>query len=189
MIKGIIAMENITLFDVASVGLILFLGIKGILRGFVKEFFALVGIIGGIYFGSRYAQKVGEYLDLNFLNLTNKSSLYLIGFIAVFIAFWVIASVLGSFLSSLVNSTSGIIDKILGFVVGAGKIFFIISVMVYILSSINIIKDKTDSMFKNSFMYPIYLKYGHMIVKLDKNKEIQKKVEQKIQIKESNTTK
>jgi membrane protein required for colicin V production len=81
-------MENITMFDVASVGLILFLGIKGILRGFVKEFFSLVGIIGGIYYGSRYAQAVGNYLDTNFLNLQNKSSLYLIGFIALFTTFW-----------------------------------------------------------------------------------------------------
>jgi len=181
-------MENITLFDVASIGLILFLGIKGILRGFVKEFFALVGIIGGIYYGSRYAQSVGTYLDTNFLNLQNKSSLYLIGFIALFIIIWFLASVIGSFLSSIVNSNGiGFIDKIFGFIVGAAKIFFIISVMVYILSSINILKDKTDSMFKNSVMFPIFLKYGSTIVKLDKPQKIMKK--EKIEILEVNSTK
>jgi membrane protein required for colicin V production len=182
-------MENITMFDIASVGLILFLGIKGILRGFVKEFFALVGIIGGIYYGSRYAQAIGNYLDTNFLNLQNKSSLYLIGFIALFIAFWFISSVIGSFLSSIVNSSGvGIIDKLFGFIVGAAKIFFIISVMIYILSSINILKDKTNSMFKDSFMYPIFLKYGNMIVKLDKPKALTQKKE-KIEIIETNSTK
>ena len=182
-------MENITMFDVVSVGLILFLGIKGILRGFVKEFFALVGIIGGIYYGSRYAQTVGNYLDINFLNLQNKSSLYLIGFIALFIAFWFISSLIGSFLSSIVNSNGiGVIDKFFGFIIGAIKIFFIISVMVYILSSINILKDKTDSMFKNSLMYPVFLKYGNMIVKLDKPQaNIQKK--DKIEILDQNSSK
>ncbi len=183
-------MENFTTFDIASIGLILFLGIKGILRGFVKEFFALVGIIGGIYIGSRYALRVGEYIDVNFLNIQNKSSLYLLGFIVVFIAFWFISSIIGSFFSSLVNSNgSGIVDKILGFLVGSAKIFFIISIMVYILSSINVLKEKTNSFFKGSFMYPIFLKYGNEIVKLDKNKKIETKVKQKIEILENNITK
>jgi membrane protein required for colicin V production len=181
-------MGSITLFDIVSVALILFLGIKGVLRGFLKELFALVGIIGGIYFGSRYAQKIGEYLDVNFLNLSNKSALYLVGFIAVFVIFWFLASMLGSFLSSLAGGVSGVIDKLLGFVVGAGKIFFIISIMIYILSSINIIKDKTDSMFKNSVMYPIYLKYGNKIVQLDKSK-LKKDVKQKIEITDRNSSK
>ena len=170
MRKGIIAMENITLFDVASVGLILFLGIKGILRGFLKEFFALVGIIGGIYFGSRYAQKVGEYLDLNFLNLTNKSSLYLIGFITVFIAFWFIASLLGSFLSSLVNSPSGFIDKLAGFIVGSAKIFLVFSILAVTLSNIEFIKDKANEYMNKSFMYPIFIETGAYIVKMDSKK-------------------
>jgi len=183
-------MENITLFDVATIGLILFLGIKGILRGFIKEFFALVGIIGGIYYGSRYAQAVGNYLDINFLNLQNKSSLYLIGFIALFIGFWFVSSLIGSFLSSIINSGgSSIFDKIFGFIVGAAKIFFIISVMVYILSSINVLKEKTDSMFKNSMMYPIFLKYGNIIVKLDKNKDIKKSIQENIKITDTNSSK
>jgi len=182
-------MEKITMFDIASIGLILFLGIKGILRGFVKEFFALVGIIGGIYYGSRYAQSVGNYLDSNFLNLQNKSSLYLIGFIALFISFWFISSLIGSFLSSIVNSNGiGLIDKIFGFLVGSAKIFFIISVMVYILSSINILKEKTNSIFKNSVMFPIFLKYGNEIVKLDKSTQKTIKKE-KIEILEVNSTK
>lgn len=183
-------MENITVFDIATIGLILFLGIKGILRGFVKEFFALVGIIGGIYIGSRYALKVGDYIDINFLNIQNKSSLYLVGFIVVFITFWFISSIIGSFFSSLINSNgSSIVDKILGFIVGSTKIFFIISIMIYILSSINVLKEKTHSMFKGSFMYPIFLKYGNEIVKLDKNKKIQTKVKEKIDILENNITK
>jgi len=183
-------MEKFTMFDIASVGLMLFLGVKGILRGFIKEFFALVGIIGGIYIGSRYAQSVGNYLDVNFLNITNKSSLYLIGFIVVFVAFWFISSILGAFISSLINSSgSGIVDKILGFIVGSAKIFFIISIMVYILSSIEILKSKTNSLFKGSFMYPIFLKYGNDIVKLDKNKKIQEKVKKKLEVIENNITK
>lgn len=180
-------MESLTLFDIASVGFILFLGIKGILRGFIKEFFGLIGIIGGIYIGSRYASKVGEYIDINFLNLDNKSALYLIGFIVVFILFWLIASLLGSLFSNIANMNgAGIIDKILGFIVGGAKIFFIISIMIYILSSINLIKDRTTSLFKDSVIYPIYLEYGEKIVKLDKDQKIQNKIKEKIEILDAN---
>ena len=38
-------------------------------------------------------------------------------------------------------------------------------------------------------MYPTYLKYGKEIVKLDKNKKIQTKVEEKVKITENNETK
>jgi len=183
-------MENFTMFDIASIALMLFLGIKGILRGFIKEFFSLVGIIGGIYVGSRYAQSVGNYLDVNFLNITNKSSLYLIGFITVFIAFWFVASLLGSFISSVINSSGGgVFDKLLGFIVGSAKIFFIISIMIYILSSISVLKEKTAKFFEGSTMYPIFLKYGNEIVKLDKDKKIQTKVKKKLEIIENNITK
>ncbi len=183
-------MQHFNTFDIISIALVLFLGLKGILRGFVKEFFALVGIIGGIYFGSRYALKVGEYIDINFLNIQNKSSLYLIGFIVVFISFWFISSILGSFFSKIVNSNgSGVVDKIFGFLVGSAKIFFIISIMIYIISSIEVLKTKTTSYFQNSFMYPIFLKYGKAIVKLDRDKKIQTKVKESIKIIENNITK
>ena len=162
-------MENITIFDVAAIGLILFLGLKGILRGFIKEFFSFVGIIGGIFVGSKYAQTVGNYLDINFLHVNNKSSLFLIGFITVFLTFWIIATIIGNLLSSLI-STENIIGKFLGFLVSSLKIFFIFSIMIYILSNINIIKDKTNSIFHKSFMYPIFIEYGKKIIKLNKNK-------------------
>ncbi len=38
-------------------------------------------------------------------------------------------------------------------------------------------------------MYPIFLKYGNEIVKLDKNKKIETKVKESIKIIENNTTK
>jgi len=161
-------MENVSLLDLVSILLILFLGIKGILRGFVKEVFGLIGIIGGIYIASKYAQVGGEYLDANFLNLQNKASVYLIGFIAVLILFWIVATFLGSMLGKLVNSSGlGIVDKILGFVVGGAKIFLIFSVIIYVLSSIGIFKSSLNSIFEGSMMYPIYKEVGSKIVQID----------------------
>ena len=161
-------MENVSLLDLVSIALILFLGIKGILRGFVKEVFGLVGIIGGIFIASKYAEPAGLYLDTNFLNLANKGSLYLIGFISVLLLFWMFATFVGSLLGKLVNSSGlGIVDKILGFVVGGAKIFLIFSVIIYVLSNIGIFRSSLNSMFEGSMMYPIYKEWGAKIVQID----------------------
>ncbi len=161
-------MENVSLLDLVSISLILFLGIKGILRGFVKEVFGLIGIIGGIYVASKYAQAAGEFADANFLNLQNKASIYLIGFITVLIIFWLLITFIGAMLGKLVNSSGlGIVDKILGFIVGGAKIFLIFSVIIYVLSNIAIFKSSLNSMFENSMMYPIFKDVGSKIVQID----------------------
>ena len=161
-------MENVSLLDIISIALILFLGIKGLFRGFMKETFGLIGIIGGIYVASRYAQPLGEYLDVTFLHLQNKASLYLIGFIAALIAFWLVAIMIGSMLGKLVASSGlGIIDRILGFAVGGAKVFLIFSIIIYVLTNIPVLKSSVEKMFEGSMMYPIFTKVGAQIVKLD----------------------
>lgn len=161
-------MEHVSLLDLISIALILFLGIKGIFRGFIKEVFGLVGIIGGIYVASRYAQVAGEYLDLNFLNLQNKGSLYLIGFIAVLIVFWLCAVMVGYLLQKLVHSSGlGPVNMALGFIVGAAKVFLIFSVIIYVFSNIGIFRASVDNIFKGSMMYPIFQEWGAKIVKVD----------------------
>jgi len=161
-------MENVSLLDLVSIALIMFLGIKGFFRGFVKETFGLVGIIGGIYVASHYAQGVGEYLDVNFLHLQNKGSLYLIGFIATLLAFWLVAVFIGSMLGKLVNSSGlGVVDKILGFGVGGAKVFLIFSIIIYVLTNIPVFKTSIDNIFAGSKMYPMFQKVGAQIVKID----------------------
>ena len=161
-------MENVSLLDLVSIALILFLGIKGIFRGFVKEVFGLIGIIGGIYVASRYAESAGNFVDVNFLDLQNKGSLYLIGFIAVLIAFWLFATLVGFLLGKLVQSSGlGIVDKILGFIVGGAKVFLIFSVIIYVFSNIGIFKASINNLFAGSLMYPIFQKTGAKIVKID----------------------
>ncbi len=163
-------MENVSLLDLVSISLILFLGIKGVLRGFVKEVFGLIGIIGGIFVASKYAQVAGEFADVTFLNLQNKASIYLVGFISVLIIFWAIATFIGMLLGKLINSSGlGIVDKILGFIVGGAKIFLIFSVIIYVLTNIAIFRGTLNSMFEGSIMFPIFKEVGSKIVQLDPN--------------------
>jgi len=161
-------MEHFSLLDLISLALILLLAIKGIFRGFIKEVFGLIGIIGGIYVASRYAESVGAFIDHNFLHLQNKGSLYLIGFIAALIAFWLFAVMIGFLLGKLVHSSGlGPVDKAFGFLVGGAKVFLIFSVIVYVFSSIGIFRASVDNIFKGSMMYPIFQEWGARIVKID----------------------
>jgi membrane protein required for colicin V production len=73
----------------------------------------------------------------------------------------------------------GIFDRILGFIFGAGKIFFIVSIIVYAMTRIEVIKTKLDEKLNNSFMYPVFEQVGSAIIKLD-SVGITNKIEQNI---------
>ncbi len=173
-------LENFTIFDAISILLILVLGIKGILRGFIKEFFGLVGVIGGIFVASRYANQIGTLLSENLFKLQNETTLYLVGFIVTFVLFWIITALIGSALSKIANSSGlGLINKIFGFIVGGAKIFLIFSIIIFVLSNIVIIKKNIETFFKDSFMYPIFYEVGSKIVKLDETNKSLGKIDTK----------
>ncbi len=168
-------MENISIFDLVSLSLILILGIKGIINGFIKEVFGLVGIVGGIFLASRYAQSAGDFIDANLYAFENKASLYLIGFISVLLLFWILSIFFGYILSSLLKMSglSGL-DKLAGFIAGSLKIFLVFSILAVTLSNIEFIRSRTQEYLDKSFMYPIFIEAGKYIVKLD-TKDITKK--------------
>ena len=179
-------MDNISLFDIISISLILILGIKGIINGFIKEVFGLVGIVGGIFLASRYAQNAGEIIHNHLYNFENKASIYLIGFISVLIVFWILSIFLGFILTHLLKMSGlGALDKLAGFFIGSLKIFLVFSILAIALSNIAFIKSRTDKYLKKSFMYPIFVDVGSYIVKLDTNHLIEKT----IQVKDNNSSK
>lgn len=161
-------MGHFSLFDVVSISLILILGIKGVINGFVKEVFGLIGIIGGIYLASRYAPEAGALIDANLFKFSNQASMYLSGFIAVLILFWVSSIFLGYILAQAL-SLSGLssIDKLAGFAVGSLKIFFVFSIFTVTLNNIEFIKNRLEPYVQKSVMFPIFSEAGHYIVKLD----------------------
>ncbi len=161
-------MNHVTFFDVIVVLFILFLALKGIFRGFIKEAFSLVGIIGGIFIASRYSQEVGEFIDKNLYHFQNHSALSLLGFLILLVAIWAAAVFLGAVFSSLIKEGLSVIDRTFGFLVGVLKVFLIVSVIVYIISSIDILKVNLEKYSKNSMLYPYLVKTGAYILK-DKN--------------------
>jgi membrane protein required for colicin V production len=159
--------ENINYFDLIVFTLVTLLGLKGLLRGFIKEFFALVGLVGGVFIASRFSSYTGELID-TVIPITDNNTLILVGFIVALILFWILAYIVGALLSTVFSMSGlGIFDKFFGFVFGAGKIFLLFSIIIYAVSQIDIINDKLIDSTKGSIAYPLLKSAGEYIIKLD----------------------
>ncbi|MDX9813073.1 MAG: CvpA family protein [Sulfurimonas sp.] len=154
-------------FDIAVSIIILLLGLKGIVNGFFKEFFGLVGIIGGIFVASRVSISVGEPLSELIFKLESSSAINFLGFIVVLIAFWSLMILLGTIFKKLTSlSGLGLFDRILGFIFGAGKFFLITSVIVYAVFNIKAMESNFKNLAKNSISIPIFKEIGGVIMQL-----------------------
>jgi membrane protein required for colicin V production len=94
--------------------------------------------------------------------------LKLIGFLAILITVWLGATILGAIFAKL-TSMSGLsfLDRLLGFIAGRGKYFIIFALIVTALSNVTIIKENLDKYVKDSILYPILLKTGSTIIRID----------------------
>ena len=160
-------MENLNYFDVIVYSLVLFLGLKGLFNGFIKEFFGLFGIVGGVYFASRYSNETGSILG-GIFNITNQATLSLIGFIATIALFWLILYFLGIILKKVISlSGLGVFDRILGFIAGGGKIFLIFAIIVYALTNVTMVKKALPEAVTSSTVFPYLTATGEVIIKID----------------------
>ncbi len=174
-------MNSISIFDLLVAVLLIIFGIKGLFNGLIKEVFGLVGIIGGIFIASRFANNAGNFIDANIYHINNRASIYFIGFIAIFILFWVTSIFIGFIFTKLISlSGLGMINRILGFTIGSLKIFLLFSIVIFALRSVDIFRNNIDKKLNRSYTYPYLIKTGNYIVKFnfnDANKTISNIIE------------
>lgn len=155
-------------FDIVVSILILFLGLKGIINGFFKELFGLIGIIGGIYIASRVGEKVGQLINNSLLKFENSAAISFTGFLVTLGLFWLFMVGIGLIFKKLsLLSGLGLFDKILGFIFSAGKFFLIAAVILYSTYNIKMMRPNLDKMMHNSMLFPILVDTGSVIMKLD----------------------
>ncbi len=160
-------MEDINIFDLIVVALITILGLKGLFRGFTKEFFGLVGIVGGVFVASRLSKDTGEIIN-SIIPMQNDNTILLAGFVLSLVVFWIIAFIIGSALAKVFKMSGlGIFDRILGFVFGAGKIFLLFSIISYAVSQVKMINDNLAPKLETSIVFPILQETGNYIIQLD----------------------
>ena len=161
-------MMDFNYFDVTIAAIILILGIKGFMQGFIKEAFGLVGLVAGVYFASRLSDTAAQFIDTNFLHLENQSLLKLVGFLAILILIWLGATILGSIFSKLTNQSGlGFLNRLLGFILGGGKYFLIFALIVTALSNVTLVKDNLEKYVKDSVLFPYLTEAGAYLINLD----------------------
>jgi len=155
-------------FDLIASIIILFLGLKGIINGFFKEVFGLIGIVGGIFIASRMGDIVGHYISDAIFKFENSAAINFTGFLVTLAVFWLFMVFVG-FVFKKLSSMSGLgpVDKIFGFIFGASKFFLIAAVIAHAAYNINAVKKTIDSKMQNSVLFPILVETGGFIMKLD----------------------
>ncbi len=179
---------DINYFDLVAGSIILLLGLKGILNGFFKELFGLIGIVGGVFVASRFSEEVGGYLSDIIFHFDNSAAVNFTGFLVVLAVFWTAMITVGFLLKKLsAMSGLGIVDRILGFVFGASKFFFIVSIIAYAVYNVKTIRQNIEKPLSNSILFPIMVKTGGFIMKMDpvdaveQVKEHQEELQDKLQ--------
>lgn len=167
------SMENFSMmdfnyFDVTIAAIILILGIKGFMQGFIKEVFGLAGLVGGVYFATRLSDKAATFIDTNFVHIENISLLKLIGFLAILIIIWSGATILGALFSKLTNESGlSFLNRLFGFIAGGGKYFIIFALIVTALSNVKLVKDNLEKYINDSVLYPYLREAGSYLIKID----------------------
>ena len=158
-------------FDVAVGTIVLLLGLKGLMNGFSKELFGLIGIVGGLFVASHIGGPIGSFLNESLLHFQTAAAVNLVGFVFTVGIFWLLMVALGSGFKRLSTlSGLGVLDQILGFFVGASKFFFIVSVIVYALFSVTAIKENFGEKMKDSIFFEPMLATGNFILHIETEK-------------------
>ena len=162
------SMVDFNYFDVTISAIVLILGIKGFMNGFIKEVFGLVGLIGGVYFASRLSTEAADFINSTFIHIENTALLKLLGFLSILIIVWLSATILGSIFSKLTSASGlGFLNRFLGFIAGGGKYFLIFALIVTALSNVTLVKDNLEKYVKDSVLYPYLKIVGSSVIHLD----------------------
>jgi membrane protein required for colicin V production len=168
-------MENLTTLDLGLIAFVILLSLKGFFNGLFKELFGLIGIIGGVFVGTRLGHEAGNYINENFLHLENGSVISVTGFLATLIAFWVVMTLIGNLLSTLTDKSGlGSINKLLGFGFAGIKITLILAVITHALLSIKVVESSAEEYVAGSQVVPQLQEVGAMIINQDFTAMVQK---------------
>ncbi len=155
-------------FDLVVGVIVLLLGLKGILNGFFKELFGLIGIIGGIFIASRVGDAVGAILSDAIFKFDSQAAVSFTGFLVTLALFWGLMVGTGILFKKL-STISGLgpLDRVLGFAFGSGKFFLIASVIVYAMNNVEAIRKNLEPAMESSLFYSAMVATGGYIMKID----------------------
>jgi membrane protein required for colicin V production len=156
-----------TALDIFVLIAMLFFGFKSIPNGFIKEFFGFVGIIIGVILAQIYNNelsfKITQLLSINDSLLFN-----FVAFFLILIGFWLIMFFISKIFLKIVKlSGMSMFDKLLGSMVGALKIFLLLSIVTYMLTKTNFVSSKIENLTRHTTSFPILYTVGRFLTNTD----------------------
>lgn len=131
--------------------------ISGYKKGFLSELFTLLGIILGVLAGFKLMGEAMLFLDDRYD--INEKVLPYVAFTIVFLIVVVGMVLLGKFFqSSLDKTVLGSVDKVAGGLLGILKTGFMLSVLLWLGSSLSIFVP--DHLSEDSWLYPTVMKFA-----------------------------
>jgi membrane protein required for colicin V production len=140
------------LLNPLDIGIVVIVGyclIRGFFRGFVKEAFSLIGILGGFHSACNYYSELTKFLSRW---ISHTPYLNILSFLLIFVGVFVLISLLGVAIKYLLNIVFlGWIDRLLGVVTGSVKGFLIVSIL---LLGFSVLLPEWKPLMKRSYLSP-----------------------------------
>ena len=142
-----------TWLDLILLAILLFFFLIGLIRGFIKELFGKVSVVGGIFF----AIILTPFLEQKFILLVKNEILskilsFILIFIIVFLALKIVQHILHKiFTASILKSLDRLLGFVLGFLEGIVILYFLIVAL-----QVMPFWDNISSYFEESFIYNIF---------------------------------
>ena len=120
-------------FDIFIIIIVTILTLRGFLRGFIKEFFALGAFVFGILAGIFFHKAGAEYIRNNFLGDINFFP-EILAFITLFLIIYIICMIVQKILNDVIMgmNLSGI-DKFLGGIMGLAEGLIVVFIVLFVI--------------------------------------------------------
>lgn len=143
--------------DIVLVIILIIGAISGYKKGFLSELFTLLGIILGVLAGFKLMGEAMLFLDERYD--INEKVLPYVAFTVVFLVVVVGMVLLGKFFkSSLEKTVLGSADKLAGSLLGILKTGFMLSVLLWLSSSLAVYVP--DHLTEDSWLYPTVIRFA-----------------------------
>ena len=160
-------MVDFSMVDMIIIGFILFLSLKGLVNGFIKEFFNFIGLVGGVYFASRMNESVGIFINTNIFPVENEPALKLVGFISIFIIIWMVTNIISSIFEKTLSEGVDFFSRILGYALSVVRYVVIFALIITSLQNVELIAKKLAKQSANSQLMPILNEIGADILNIE----------------------
>ncbi|MDX9782622.1 MAG: CvpA family protein [Bacteroidales bacterium] len=141
----------------------------GFMKGFVRQVAAVLALILGVWAGYHFSDFVSNKL-ISWISV-NQNILNIISFAVIFIGVLILVNLAGKAIEGLVKLVLlGWLDKLLGIVFAIIKYAFILSILIYILESVDeLFRFLPEETLKESILYGYLSKIAPVIFPYLKN--------------------